>query len=1057
MTLTALKQAVSSFNHPKERSENASLRDKIIIKHTKTIIHDIHTIINNHGSDESKIASDLKQYLSDVWDIVNGTTLCYTAIPEADVTNLICKVAEYISNHAVKEQSDAQGIDIVKLVMPTVNTISVDWNEQPHLGPCIDQVDVDDLIYKLSQRIFKARLNGTPIESEKDFVLEHITTVHELRAYNALQDAYKQTQDNLEHATRDSVIKDLLVIPDHRLPIIAEEELKIRGAEYLQEIFRKHICGEDGKYLLPISLLCLAEQDKYKNLYYDTTETDEDYLANHQFVSKSELERIYNHSALTRELFEAQERYVITTKGSNDLYESLIQLTDSLHFHSAYGVTGRQESAGEGVYAAIIAFNEYYRALSPLNKEKIPAEIKNHIETLISLSSDPTKNTNATQVIATCVGDRRSGMLGAMKGMEEQLRAIGQDDASKVELIKKSKEEFEAAKSRLARAIEGSLPRREAGDAAAASVQLYSGIDRLGVKKELLNKLQIELEFNRLADCHLLYSLTVDEIVELIDINKLDQILNTIATIEDLVVFNVELSEDRLEALLKIAPDRFVKKFLQTPNDLLAWLISLSAIKVAVMVKAIKTELCTILKSAWNFRSLLKHLTLDQRTSVYESLKNDLAVFMRSARDFCSVLEYLTPAQRAEVYEAFKENLAAIIESGDDFNDVLINLTPDQRREVYELLKDKFTTIIKSSHHFCLVLKYLTSDQYTEICLLIKDLFASIIKSGFDFHLVLKHLNQEQRTIVYDSLRGNFAAIINSGYEFGCVLLYLRPEECTIVCFEVKRNLANIIKSGDDLGRLLQPLTLEQCTAVLESLKDEFAGIIKSGYDLCSIFQHLTPEQRTVVLKYIKDNLAAIIKSSNEFRMLLAYLLQNQRTEVYELLQDKFADIIKSGYDFCSVLEHLTPDQRIAVYELFEGNLTAFIKSCNDFRLVLTYLTPVQRTVVYNLCKDNLAAMIITRYDFCCVLEHLTLDQRTEVFNSTKIKLSTVLKEEEVDRILYLTEQQRTELKGLIAANMVGTTKEPVTVLRQARAASRYYGDFSANAHGKRAQYHCFY
>ena len=129
----------------------------------------------------------------------------------------------------------------------------------------------------------------------------------------------------------------------------------------------------------------------------------------------------------------------------------------------------------------------------------------------------------------------------------------------------------------------------------------------------------------------------------------------------------------------------------------------------------------------YNFR-VLKDLTPEQRTAVYEAMKDKLGVIIKSGHDFGAVLQYLTLEQCEEVCEAMKGKLGDIIKLCFDFYDLLQHLTPEQCGVVCQNphVSRVVAHLIKNTETDFLGLQWITS-RYIDVRLLSKCCFNGLI------------------------------------------------------------------------------------------------------------------------------------------------------------------------------------------------------------------------------------------------------------------------------------------------------------------------------------------
>jgi len=744
----------------------------------------------------------------------------------------------------------------------------------------------------------------------------------------------------MEHCTKEPALMLLL-------PGIATDSL---GRGYvdltelpLKEVLRTHVVSKCGNYVFPVRALLEIELEsglnkKILNPYFDF-EKEGEYCC--------ELQRLYEHSATAKALYEAKLHYHELLKQDDSLYSQLIKLTLALYINGAAGVGSEDDAAG-GAYPAIIRFNEYYAMLNDEQKEQIPDRLKEEIEKLIDLSTDSTVNIRATQQTETCIDTRQKALKAAMQGNDEFLMQIRLSKNTKQELLNAQRNKFNQCHN---------LLKNELIECK------YSGVDKLPLTTTLLNALDIVPQVTCMDELNDLMDLSPNELAELL--NSHPQLANQIAAqftnIEPLVMFLIEQNHEHLAMVLpKIKNGLFVDQA-RIPEDLAACLIALEGEKFNLVCQALLGDIeRPLIRSARDFGLLLTHLTHEQRIQVYEHVMHratniPLLSTIKTPYDLKCVLRYLTPEQCAQVCLALKENFHEIIKTPYRFSKILQDLTQEQRTQVYE------TAIYDTAK---------------------KQLLISM-KTPYELKYILRHLTQEQRTQVYETVKTHLLSSIKTPKDLGYVLVHLTSEQCAQVCLTLKeqRRLLSTIETPENFACVLKILTPEQCAQVCHALKVDLHKIISTPSKFACVFQELFQEQRTQVYEAVKPQLLSTIETSYDLDA-LKYLTQNQRTQVYQVVKERLFSTLKTPYDLARVLTLLTPEQCAQACHDLKERLHKIIKTPENFRNTLIFLTPQQRTQVYEAVKPQLQTQIKTPEHLACVLMHLSQEQRTQVYES---------------------------------------------------------------------------
>ncbi|MDR3442229.1 MAG: hypothetical protein P4L65_04365 [Legionella sp.] len=347
------------------------------------------------------------------------------------------------------------------------------------------------------------------------------------------------------------------LMPGLSLETLSDDYPSLEGQQDLVTVLKTHILSDDGLSLLPISLLSeldllanLETHGKQYNPYFDFTQQKPESA----LVSASEYERLFKHSEYTKALFALRKNHESLLHDSSNLLGQLTRLCRALELNSIQG-RGKDDNASAGAYPAIIAFNDYYQQLTEDTKKQIPPTVKNAIELLLNLSSDPTKNINATENYQTCIATRRGDLIQEMKGHEALLEGITVSAEKKNSLLSETKKNYEQAQHVL-------------GDVLQAPSS-YQGSDALRINSALLKTIGLVFRIHSLHDLSLVQQFESEEMaVFLKEDNVQNDILTQVKTLENLVFFLLDLSLDKLSLFMKTMMPKLSLKLITSKSDL---------------------------------------------------------------------------------------------------------------------------------------------------------------------------------------------------------------------------------------------------------------------------------------------------------------------------------------------------------------------------------------------------------------------------------------------------------------------------------------------------------
>lgn len=108
MNITQIREAVEILEQKYAPFKHQSLREMIHIAYILQILDDLTYILN-----DTQIINSLQAQLKTNWTRIQGSSICYTAIPENDVTLLLCDIAELVA--------EKKNLNPIEVLMPGVS------------------------------------------------------------------------------------------------------------------------------------------------------------------------------------------------------------------------------------------------------------------------------------------------------------------------------------------------------------------------------------------------------------------------------------------------------------------------------------------------------------------------------------------------------------------------------------------------------------------------------------------------------------------------------------------------------------------------------------------------------------------------------------------------------------------------------------------------------------------------------------------------------------------------------------------------------------------------
>jgi len=673
-----------------------------------------------------------------------------------------------------------------------------------------------------------------------------------------------------------------LMMPTISVESIRKDYDELGPDSDISTVLQTHILGNGGLYLLPVKLVTEIElstqSTKLCNPYYDYASHPEQAA----YLNSEEYLRLIGHSTLTQAVLDTKQDYDLWTNDSSNFLGQLTLLCQQLSFNDVSGI-GTEKSAAGGAYSAIIYFMEYFNKLDDGEKEKIPNPLKQKINNLLGLITDPKKNDDATTRMETCVFMHRIDIINAMSNHESILSQISLSSLKKQPLIEEAKTHFQTAKNNLNTAL--------------ISNDYVTGYDRLCFNFQLLTALKVPLNVSSLADLDFIKNLNTTEMTYACQHTDLPhQIIKQLTTIENLVIFFMELPAENRTTFLNETVVALVQQLIISPDDLRVLLVNLSAEQRLIIWSALHDQLRTTITKAREFSYWLENLDSESRTEVYAIMKNTLPDMITSNSDFTKMFRYLTPEQRTEVYEAMKNRL------------------PRRMQSLLNKLFDSLNTI-QSAEQFRYLLQYLAEEQRTIIFGALQKRLPNLIHSANDFNTILEYLTQEQRTTLYHATRDHLPQLIDGVIQG---------------CFGMLINSPDARESAARFNGILQYLSLEQRSDIYNIIKIKLPAFIracsatpniqKQGEGLSQVLEYLSPEQCLDVCKSIKKQLGELIKSAGDFDAILQLISSDQRTNIYAVMKNKLPSIIKNTHDYDIAKQLLSSEQQTDLSHLITLN-----------------------------------------------------------------------------------------------------------------------------------------
>lgn len=467
----------------------------------------------------------------------------------------------------------------------------------------------------------------------------------------------------------------------------------------LNEIINTHIVGDGGNYLIPVSHLIAYEQTRYGtgdvkdglyNPYYDYQIHEPE----HCELSENERKRLIHHSPTSRSVNEATNTLLEREQSNPNLLSALRELCRVLHLNDAHGGIGKQTTAGEGVYAALAKFNDFFERLSPDKKSRIPDEVSKEIHLLLHYASNQNHNTQ----IGSCIGTRGEKLTRAIKKCEQILENITIKQTQKNNLKEEALSACNHAQTHLHQLIHD---------------KKYTGRDGLGLSSDLLAWLNLSPHVKSYDDLLMIMNSSAENISFLLKtFPRLKAQINYHLTgLDTLVSFLLEgYDHEKLKLIIKLLLTQKNKLFCCT-HQISLLLPVLNPQQITLIVTLIMDHSSRIVTNTSSFAQLVKHLPSEQKTNLCELFKAKLFGSIPTINDFLNILPCMSPEQCDSLCSKFYRYAIPLLNSGERVHKLFAQLNVQQSEVVCQYFSQSLDFLVDRCGYFVSRTHYVMGDE----------------------------------------------------------------------------------------------------------------------------------------------------------------------------------------------------------------------------------------------------------------------------------------------------------------------------------------------------------
>tara|TARA_R110000868_G_scaffold160854_4_gene390649 strand:- start:8350 stop:10491 length:2142 start_codon:yes stop_codon:yes gene_type:complete len=666
-------------------SDALLLKEKVINVYNQKIKNSLSKLLKSIDDSEDEI-QELQNFLTENWNFTKGTALSYTALPNGDVTHLMCKIANIVCKPL--EEGQKKTMFAIQALMPGVNFESLNPIKFPHLQyiepePGAFDVEVTEIepqkilrTHILSRKFdmlipIRMMINFKKVNAESEyFVKPYYDYSLKGSTVNLDKDEiYRITHHSLMTEKFSDAVNDLSNLENKSNSLLS----KIN--ELCSKLYLNSSSGRGAE--------AMAGEEVYTaiinfNAYYEKL----------SLKQQKEIPNIVNYELKNFLNIASNKAGGIETCIANRR-SALLKIIKNKNIAS---ICSQISIDGSGQGELITETNRLVEDIRKDLDDSISNGSYHHGEDKLGLTIKLLDNLSIKLTINSI--DDLSQIL---RLSEEEVMNICVNNEMINVLIKPINNINDLTVILM--------------DAPDLTLEIFL--------KAASDKLIRKINFNaqRLSSVLSLYE--DEQKIKII----LNAFINIIESEENFCDVLKELNDFQISILCESFKYNF-KEIITSVYDFLDIVKCLNEFQISIVCESIKHDINHIVNVA-DFGYILREINETKMKVVCDSLKDS---FIKSGDDFKKALSWFNDENKQKiVFDSLKDNFKDIIKSKEDFVSVLEYLNKFQVKLLCILLKDNFEDIIKSKDDLRFVLKSLGEFQRSEISDLLKDHLKNII------------------------------------------------------------------------------------------------------------------------------------------------------------------------------------------------------------------------------------------------------------------------------------------------------------------------------------------
>ena len=799
-------------------------------------------------------------------------------------------------------------------------------------------------------------------------------------------------------------------------------DLQANTLDDLLTLIRTHILSDDGKTLIPVFVLrdahpsvgkTPAPENAYPAIAIDANNIVNPYTNFHP-LSSSELTRLALFNDMTRLLFESWQQYRDIAHDEDTLLGQLNKLAAHLASNSAHGGRGTQKVAASGAFTAIVEFNLYYQQLSDEQKEALPEDITDVINTLLRLAETESRD--------FFFDEDGSDLPELLEPGTLYLRRKGCDlFCSLVDLDQKEVRDIKFSPlvtkpeilNELARPKDNELARRKY---IAESKKFY--IDRTGKMETCVGTQSENLRGLLKAHVELLSDVKVSGSVKTAHLAlQKKRYLHAqrsfafhprkpLEPLDPLSCNGSDHYDIQLKALKLVhAEANYVVRSNADVADIL--LLEPTEIAEICVLPGITSQIVSVIGTLENLVIWIGENQLNKLSVLLPLIAKDLFAreILASYQNISELLIALTPEKISVVCEALR-----CLFIWTDYIDIQPPFRPSSRLSNANI-------DISANNHFFHIMEELDLDQSRALCSALPDMLEECMRLALHRRVPPSpdSLTPDQRTMVYRALENQWQLLINDEpKKFHELMRFIPPELDAEVCEKFNSQLHLFIRNCPEFEFIFSCINDDLHRASLfQTLLDgnHMVGWIESPYHLYCISQYVDDDQFEKIYQRVKQKLADSIRYPSH-SCGLSFLTPDYRIDLLDSMGDRLESLIENATHFNVFFMDLDAEHFVFMCNRLKNHLCEKMKDANDFFSVVGFFSLEKFTLFCDILQDWFLTKLTTVSD-CILLFNPLDDDHCEVMMkkfANRLRHSICSIDDFCEAMQFLPERKRVAL-----------------------------------------------